>query len=98
MKYTTKQVVDFLRSRKDYFAQEFTLKKIGIFGSYARDEADEESDVDIVVELEKPDLFYLIGIKQEVEEGLGVKADVVRLRDKMNKTLKQRIEQDVIYV
>ena len=51
-----------------------------------------------MVELEKPDLFYMIGIKQAIEEVLGRKVDVVRLRERMNKALKRRIEQDVIYV
>ena len=98
MKRTTGQIMDFLRSNKDFFATEFKVKKIGIFGSYARDAGGEESDIDIVVELEKPDLYYLIGVKQSVEEAFGGKVDVVRLRDKMNATLKRRIEQDAIYV
>ena len=98
MKLTIKQVIDFLSSHKETFAQQFYVTKIGIFGSYARDVAGEESDIDIVVELAKPDLFCLIGVKQAVEEGLGVKVDVVRLRDKMNQALRRRIEQDVIYV
>ena len=51
-----------------------------------------------MVELEEPDLFYLIGIKQIVEEAFGNKVDIVRLRENMNKALKHRIERDVIYV
>ncbi|ABQ27364.1 nucleotidyltransferase family protein [Geotalea uraniireducens] len=98
MERTTGQIIDFLRSHKDFFATEFKVKRIGIFGSYARGDVTEESDIDIVVELEKPDLYYLIGVKQAVEEALGGKVDVVRLRDKMNETLKRRIEQDAIYV
>jgi predicted nucleotidyltransferase len=98
MKHTTSQIIDFLRSKKDFFASEFKVKKIGIFGSYARGTGDDESDIDIVVELEKPDLYCLIGVKQTVEEGMGGKVDVVRLRAKMNATLKQRIERDAIYV
>ena len=98
MKQTTKQILDFLSSRKAFFAQQYSVTKIGIFGSYAKGIASEESDVDVVVELEKPDLFCMIGIKQTIEEGLGVKADIVRLRDRMNQVLKQRIEQDAIYV
>lgn len=98
MERTTGQIIDFLRSHKDFFATEFKVKRIGIFGSYARGDVSEESDIDIVVELEKPDLYYLIGVKQAVEEALGGKVDVVRLRDKMNETLKRRIEQDAIYV
>jgi len=72
--------------------------KAGIFGSYARGRVYEESDIEIVVELEKPDLFYMIGIKQAIEEALGRRVDIVRLRERMNKVLKCRIEQDVIYV
>lgn len=98
MKHTTSQIIDFLRSQKDFFASEFKVKKIGIFGSYARGTSHDYSDIDIVVELEKPDLYYLIGVKQAVEEAMGGKVDVVRLRDKMNTALKQRIERDAIYV
>lgn len=95
---TTEKIVDFLRTQKRVFAKEFKVKTIGVFGSYARGEIYEGSDIDIVVELEKPDLFFLIGVKQAVEEAFDRKVDVVRLREKMNKTLKKRIEQDVIYV
>lgn len=98
MQLTTNQIIDFLRTQKDFFMKEFKVKKIGIFGSCARGNITDESDIDVVVELEKPDLFYLIGIKQAIEEAFGSKVDVVRLREKMNKTLKHRIERDVIYV
>ena len=98
MKYTTNQIVDFLRTQKDLFEKEFKTKRIGIFGSFARSDAREDSDIDIVVELEKPDLFHMIGIKQTVEDAFGNKVDIVRLRERMNKSLKKRIEQDVIYV
>ena len=98
MKYTTNQVIDFLRGQKDFFEEEFKVKKIGIFGSHATGNVSEGSDIDIVVELEKPDLFYMIGIKQAVEEAFNNKVDIVRLRDRMNESLKNRIKQDVIYV
>lgn len=81
-------IIKFISAHKDEFEQELGIKKIGIFGSYARGEVHEGSDIDIVVEMENPDLFNLIGIK----------VDVVRLRDKMNKFLRQRIVKDAIYV
>ena len=92
------EIIDFLTTHKSEFKQNYGLIKIGLFGSYARGENFKDSDIDIVVELIKPDLFYLIGIKQAVEDALGSKVDVVRLRDKMNKSLKYRIERDAIYV
>ncbi len=98
MPLATNQIIDFLQTQKEFFKREFRVKRIGIFGSCARGNITGESDIDIVVELEKPDLFYLIGIKQTIEEAFGSKVDVVRLREKMNKALKHRIERDVIYV
>ena len=75
-----------------------SVEKVLLFGSIMRGTSREDSDIDIVVELIKPDLFYLIGIKQAVEDALGSKVDVVRLRDKMNESLRYRIERDAIYV
>lgn len=91
-------IISFISGHKAEFRQKFGVKKIGLFGSYARGEVRKGSDIDIVVELEKPDLFFLIGIKQAVEEALSCKVDVVRLREKMNEALRRRIERDVIYV
>jgi predicted nucleotidyltransferase len=54
--------------------------------------------VDIVVELEHPDLLVLVGLKQELEELLHVPTDVVRYREAMNPYLKRRIEEEAIYV
>lgn len=98
LKYSTDQIVNFLKSKKEFFEKEYKVKKIGIFGSYARGEIREESDIDIAVELEKPDLFFLIGIKQTIEEAFGSKVDIIRLRENMNQLLKKRIEQEAIYV
>ena len=91
-------IIRFISKHKTEFEQKFGVTRIGLFGSYARGEVREDSDIDIVVELKKPDLFNLIGIKQIIEESLGSKVDIVRIRDKMNKFLRQRIERDVIYV
>ena len=98
MGYSKEEVIEFLKSQKGYFATEFSVSKLGIFGSYARGEVRPESDLDIVVELDKPDLFSLIGVKQSIEEVLSVRVDVVRVRKSMNQVLKRRIEKDVIYV
>ena len=84
----------FQRDRRD----EFGIVRLGVFGSTARDQTDEQSDVDVVVELAHPDMFALIGIKQELEAMLNRPVDVVRYRENMNAFLKQRIRQEAIYV
>ena len=88
------KIIKFFNLKKD----EFGIIRIGVFGSVARDEITESSDVDVVVELGRPDLYTLIGIKQELEELLHCHVDIVRYRAKMNAYLKKRIEQEAIYV
>jgi len=95
---TNFEIIDFLKSHKQEMAEKFGVVRIGLFGSYARGDAKSESDIDIAVELTKPDLFCLIGVKQKIEDEFGGRVDVVRIRDNMNSLLKKRILQDVIYV
>jgi hypothetical protein len=83
---------------RDLKQDEFGIARIGVFGSVARDEITDASDVDVVVELNRPDLLILVGIKQELEASLQRSVDVVRYREGMNAYLKRRIEQEAIYV
>jgi predicted nucleotidyltransferase len=87
-----------LNDHKAEYFEKYAVTKLGFFGSYARGENHPGSDVDIVVELSDPDMFALIAIKQELEEKLGTRVDIVRLREKMNPLLRQRIERDARYV
>ena len=88
------RIIKFFNLKKD----EFGIIRIGVFGSVARDEITDTSDVDVVVELGQPDLFTLIGVKQELEELLQRPVDVVRYREKMNAYLKKQIEREAVYV
>ncbi|MFH1504434.1 MAG: nucleotidyltransferase domain-containing protein [Candidatus Omnitrophota bacterium] len=74
------------------------MERLGVFGSVARDTANENSDIDIVVILKKQDLLEIIGIKQGLEESLKSPVDVVSYREKMNSFLKKRIDKEAIYV
>ena len=76
----------------------YGIRRIGIFGSLARGTAISESDIDVVVELENPDLFNLIGIKQDLEDIFHSSVDILRYRDNMNEFLKRRIENEALYV
>lgn len=92
------EVLRVLTRFRDQRAREFGITRIGIFGSLARGEATDASDVDVVVEMERPDLLLLVGIKQELEELLQRPVDVVRYREQMNPLLKKRIDREAIYV
>lgn len=95
---TKKEILDYLVKHKDKFKQQYSVKKIGIFGSYARDEATPDSDIDIVVDLEKSTMFGLVAIKNDIEDYFQTHVDIVQIRDKMNNLLKKRIEKEAIYV
>jgi predicted nucleotidyltransferase len=90
-------IIEALRHFKEGNQRRYRIEKIGIFGSSARGEMNPESDIDVVVVLEKQDLFNLIGIKQDLEEQLGVPVDVVSYREKMNNHLKRKIEDEALY-
>jgi predicted nucleotidyltransferase len=51
----------------------------------------------VVVELQRPDLLLLVGIKQELEQLFDRPVDIVRYRSNMNPFLRERIEQEAIY-
>lgn len=92
------EIINGLRKYKQRFNSKYGIRAIGIFGSFARDEENFSSDLDIVVELEKADLFILSDIKQDIEEVFGYHVDIVRQRDEMNPLLKTRISKEAIYV
>ena len=87
-----------LKSFKEQHAEEYQLRALGYFGSYARGEATPDSDVDVVFQTDRPDLFMTAMLRQDLETCLGHPVDVVRLRDSMNPRLKTRIEREATYV
>ena len=93
---TKSDVLNYLSKNFQEFHNKYNVEKIGLFGSYARDEETQDSDVDIFVQMH-PKLLDMIAIKQLIEEDLHLKVDIVRLRDKMNPYLKKRILRDGIY-
>lgn len=95
---TTREIIDLLKGFKATQASGYGIRKMGVFGSVARGEQHEGSDVDVYIEGELSGLFALAHLKNELEELLGCSVDVVRLRDNMNVFLRKRIEKDGVYV
>lgn len=95
---STEQLRALLKAFKEQHAEEYHLRALGYFGSYARNEATAESDVDIVFETEAPNLFRTSSMRQDLVEWLGRPVDVVRLRRMMNPRLKARIQKEAVYV
>ena len=71
-------IIMFLQTHKDEMAQRFGVVSVGLFGSYARGEAREDSDIDIAIELrpEKKSLSNFFGIRRYLEQQFGKTVDL----------------------
>ena len=90
--------LNILRHYKKEKSDIYGITKIGIFGSIARNEQTDNSDVDVCVEMKRPDLFSLVHIKDDLQKRFGKSVDIVRLRENMNPFLKKEINKDGVYV
>jgi len=74
-------IVTRLKALKPEMRTRYKVREIGLFGSYARGEQEERSDIDILVEFEEgADLFDWVGLALFLEEALGQPVDVVPKR------------------
>ncbi len=92
------EIMQVLKMYKSRFGYKYGIISIGVFGSYAKGYHTEKSDIDIVVELQDPDLFKMVHIKEELEELLGIPVDIVRKRKNMNPFLLRHIEKEALFV
>lgn len=83
---------------KEAFAHKFGILKLGIFGSVARNENTENSDIDIVVEVQKPSLQLMYELREALKQLFGCEVDLVRFRESLRPLFKSNIQKDVIYV
>ena len=97
---TQSDILSYLSQHKEEFFQRFGLVKLGIFGSFGRNEAKEDSDIDIIIELDNnvDDIFRKKqAFKNELESYFQRKVDIAR--EKYLKPLaKKSIMNDAIYV
>ena len=91
------ECIDKIKANAEHITSQFEVSSLRLFGSLARNQQRESSDVDVCVEM-PPDMFQLIGLKQYLEELLGCDVDVIRLHSNMDAFLKNQIEKDGIYI
>jgi predicted nucleotidyltransferase len=91
------QVLGSLRRRADDLAR-FGVQSLALFGSIARDQASEQSDVDILVDFDGPATFdRYMGLKIYLEELLGRRVDLVTRRG-LREELRPTVEREAILV
>ncbi|MGB8217484.1 MAG: nucleotidyltransferase family protein [Candidatus Methanoperedens sp.] len=94
---TLKEIKNTLTKHKEKLKHNYKVKKIGIFGSYARGEQKETSDVDVLVEFEEPVGFAFIHLADSLEELLGLKVDLTT-KDAIKPNRWKYIKDDLVYV
>lgn len=85
-----------LEAQKPYLAERYGVVEIGIFGSYVRDEQQQDSDLDVLIELEESpriDLLDLVNLERYLSNLLGVKVDLV-LETNLRKRIGKRILEE----
>jgi predicted nucleotidyltransferase len=87
-----------LKEHKSEVVRKYSVRKIGIFGSYVRGEQKKRSDIDILVEYNGiPDLFEFINLERYLQRLLRKKVDLVR-KAAIRPELKGRILKEVVYI
>lgn len=90
-------ILKFLKEKKNFLLENFDVKGIYLFGSFARDEQNQESDIDFYVEM-PASYDKLFRLKEYLEEAFQRRVDIIRKRPTIRKRLLEEVEKDVIYV
>ena len=93
-----KECIDLLKTCSETLRREYGITSLRLFGSTARDEQKESSDVDVFVETLTPNPFLLMEAKEYLEKSTGKSVDVIRNHCNLNPRLKKRIERDGVII
>ena len=92
---TKEHILTFLKNKKEFLSQNFGVRSIGLFGSYARNEATQKSDIDLVVDM--PSSFEnFFDLKYYLEENFKVKVDLIKEKN-LRAFIKNRIQNELLY-
>jgi predicted nucleotidyltransferase len=89
-----------LREQQPYLAEKYGVRIVGMFGSYVRHEQRPDSDLDLLIDLERPARISLIGLvelEDYLSQLLGVKVDLA-IKTNLKRRIGARILQEVVPV
>jgi len=89
-------VLNILKAHEKEIKKKFGVRNIGIFGSYARGEEKETSDVDVLVEFEEPTFRNFMGLVFFLEDLFGREVDLVTTKG-MSPHIRPHVEKEVIW-
>ncbi len=98
LKKKIKDIEDTLERHKPMLKEKYSVKEIGVFGSYVRGEEKEGSDVDILVDIfDTISLFDFVELEDHLSDLLGVKVDLV-MKSALKPRIGKNIKKEVVYV
>lgn len=92
---TKGQILSRLAADRTDFEKRFSVRRIGLFGSFARGAARPDSDVDILVELSEPTFDHYMDLKFALEDAFGRPVDLV-LAETLKPALRSAVERDLV--
>lgn len=95
---STEEVVEILREFKRTSGEKYGIEQLALFGSTARGEQREGSDIDVCVKLQKNTFRIYMTVKEELERIFNKKVDLLTLHENMRKLFRQNIERDAIFI
>ncbi len=91
------EILTQLQKHKAILHKRFSVKKIGVFGSYARGTATSESDIDFYVIFEEKTVDNITGLWIYLEELFQRKVDLIHYHNRLREGLKREIEKEIVY-
>jgi len=98
---TQEKARDILRRELPNLRDNFGVRSIGLFGSFAKGEQTEDSDIDILIEFEKPIGLKFVELAEYLEKVFGRQVDVLTpagIKGIRIKKIAQEIERGIVYV
>jgi predicted nucleotidyltransferase len=92
------QILESIKKEKPFLQSQFGVEEIGLFGSFARGEEKETSDVDILVLLKKKTLSNYFDLLDYLESKLNKKIDLVTNHPGLSDRFRKMVGRDIVYV
>ena len=90
-------IIEIIRKEKPYLHSKFGVEEIGLFGSYARGEEKEDSDVDLLIKFKIKTLANLSDMYDYLQSKLNKKIDIVSKHDRLSPNFLKLVNMDIIY-
>ena len=92
------EIINIIRTHKPKLEADYGVQKLGLFGSYVRQQENESSDIDILVSFQRDvDLFEFIDLREYLENTLQARVDLVMM-SALKPAIGKRILKEVEYV